>query len=34
MKNTPIEMKTSLEGINNRLNEAEDEISNLEEKIA
>ena len=27
-------MKNILEGINNRLDEAEDQISNLEEKIA
>ena len=30
MKNTKMEMKNALEGINNRLNKAEDQINDLE----
>ena len=33
MNSTINEIKNSLEGINNRINEAEEQISNLEDKI-
>ena len=34
MKNTIIEMENTLEGINSRLDETEDQISNLNDKVA
>ena len=33
MKNTRTEMKTTLEGINSRITEAEEQISELEDKM-
>ena len=33
MKNTILELKNTAEGIKRRLNEAEDQISNLEDKV-
>ena len=33
MKNTIIEMKTTLEGINSRITEAEEQISDLEDRM-
>lgn len=34
IKNTIIEMETILEGINSRVDETEDQIDNLEDKVA